>query len=271
MEREGNPIAVRPYDAVVESNHEGVATPVMMAADRSGPAMLRGRMPVYAIPSVYVPGFKRLADLSTKDVRGLKEAFAGTPPVVDLTVMAERVASASGLPVDLVNELTGSIFSLAVLRSRNGLSAAETADSILLTELSLPAERVAGFRSVLADLIDLAPVRLTVRAIDLAAADERLLISSRVITDLRPVFPEPWDAVSSDALEPVATLIVHTLRLEYLEGDVNRTFQLALDGDDIRTLRSNLERAERKVAALTGFIAKAGLSEIPVKKPSESR
>ncbi len=220
-------------------------------------------MPTYAIPPIYRQGFQRLAHIPDEDFEQFAVAAETAMPSVSTGAIAAHLAEVAGLPLDDVNEVLGAILSAAAVRAHDGVSGAMMADSLSVADLELPAEGVEAFRVRVGRLLDAQGLRLTLRTIDLLAADERLLVDSRIVTDLRPVFPEPGTTPSEGPLSPAGGLIVHSLRLEYLEGGENRTFAVSLDPRDINTLRQALDRAERKAEAIARLAADGGLQIIP--------
>jgi hypothetical protein len=73
-------------------------------------------------------------------------------------------------------------------------------------------------------------------------------IGTRVLTDIRPVFP-------NDLEEPLsAAVIVHTLKIAYLEGNTRKEFFVAMDNKDIHELRELLDRADKKAAKLRSIL-----------------
>jgi hypothetical protein len=70
--------------------------------------------------------------------------------------------------------------------------------------------------------------------------------------------------VAGDSLAPIATLIHHSLRLEYLEDGETRTFSVSLDRMDIDKLRAALDRATKKERGLVELITAAGVRFLDV-------
>ena len=78
---------------------------------------------------------------------------------------------------------------------------------------------------------------LTAKAVDLVIDYERLYLKSRILTDIRPVFDTPRDAI-------VGSVITHTLRLDYMTYDGDEaTTSIALDIKDIRQLAEACQKA----------------------------
>jgi len=102
---------------------------------------------------------------------------------------------------------------------------------------------------VLARLLNSPSVRLTSKALDISYDFERLYLSGKFITSIRPVFDEPRERIMGGA-------IVQTLRLAYLSGsEAQATLSIALDRADILQLRKSCDEALAKGAELARVAA----------------
>jgi hypothetical protein len=97
---------------------------------------------------------------------------------------------------------------------------------------------------------------LSVKAKELQLQAERLFCEARVLTDIRPVFGDkPGDA-------PTAMVIIHTLKIVFHEALTHEEFYVALDAEDIASLKRTLERAEEKARSLKALLDTNGLRSI---------
>ena len=64
---------------------------------------------------------------------------------------------------------------------------------------------------------------------------ERSMLTAKILTDLRYAFKHDVEQ------EPYGAVVMHTLKLSYHEEGEHREFLLALDDEDIRSLRSILQ------------------------------
>lgn len=217
----------------------------------------------YTIPPLYRPGFSLLADLADDQYGAFLRAVTDAAPTANLNVFGERTGQGSGLATDVATAIIASVFSLAALRARDRSTPRELADSLVLNDFELAPEREAELRRRMTDLLDIRTVRLSVRALDLVAADQRLLSTARIVTDLRPVFPGPEVSGPDDPIEPLGALVVHLLRLEYIEAGQPGTFVVYMDAADLATLDEAIHRARQKAESLgrlTDQLALAPLS-----------
>ena len=95
-----------------------------------------------------------------------------------------------------------------------------------------------GFEN-LSLLANVVSIELTAKAIELAYASDNLLQSTRILTDVRPLFSD--DAQSIDR-----AVVAHTLRLRYDSAGIDHELSLALDSSDLHKLIEDCERALQK-------------------------
>lgn len=108
--------------------------------------------------------------------------------------------------------------------------------------------------------LDLSAVQLHGKAAALWQDRPHMLVDTRVLQDMRPVFGD------SEPPEPKATLVVHTLRLTYVEGGEVHSREYGMGLADIAKLAEQCNRALRQDAALADMAARAGS---PVLHPEE--
>tara|TARA_A100001391_G_C5066162_1_gene277218 strand:+ start:556 stop:1209 length:654 start_codon:yes stop_codon:yes gene_type:complete len=79
-------------------------------------------------------------------------------------------------------------------------------------------------------------IKLTARSIDLAYECDNLLQTSRILTDVRPVFSE-------DAGSIEGAIVAHMLRIRYDSAGTDKELSFALDSADLRRLSYQCDRA----------------------------
>lgn len=90
---------------------------------------------------------------------------------------------------------------------------------------------------------------LSSKAIDLLLEGERALSTTRIITDLRPIFNEEKEAKIN------AGVILHTLKISYKDSkSSDNEFYVQLDSGDLQTLKDQISRAEIKERQLKDSI-----------------
>jgi hypothetical protein len=92
------------------------------------------------------------------------------------------------------------------------------------------------------------------KALTLLTDQERTLHGVKILTDVRHAFQ------ADPEKEPYGAVIVNVLKLTYHESDQHKDFYVALDGDDLASLRTALDRAEVKIKTLRGKLDAAGIA-----------
>lgn len=82
----------------------------------------------------------------------------------------------------------------------------------------------------------------------LVGEHQHVLHNAELFTDIRPVFR------ADPKQEPVGAIVTHNLKLTYHEGGDLKVLFLALSSDNVRTLRTLLERADHKAQSLHAFL-----------------
>jgi len=95
------------------------------------------------------------------------------------------------------------------------------------------------------------------KAMDLLLTHELVMCDSQVITDIRPVFDDLAETLKG-------YLTFHILVINCFKGDETIDLHIAMDENDLKKLRNQLERGERKENKIRNQITKDGL---PIFKP----
>jgi hypothetical protein len=112
----------------------------------------------------------------------------------------------------------------------------------------------ANFKERIVTLLSLDALNLIeAKAKELQQEGQRLLLDARILTDIRPVFGEDIGE------NPTAFILTHTLKLHYHEGGEHREFFVALDEQDIASLKKMSERAQEKTVVLKRVVAASGI------------
>lgn len=120
------------------------------------------------------------------------------------------------------------------------------------------------FIETLLDLVATRPLSVYGRAVGLQYEYPNVLMSSRVLTDIRPVFSET-DAAESTEIQILAGTIVHSLRLEYATPDTDlNSIYLSLDKSDLMAMQTVISRALEKNEALSKYLKS---SSVPLIEP----
>lgn len=86
-----------------------------------------------------------------------------------------------------------------------------------------------------------------------------VLRQSAVYTDVRHVFNASATAITG-------ALVLHTLSLDYMEGDGWRQLHLTLSPEDVAELITKLQRAEKKAQVTAQLLEKSGVPQLTPKR-----
>jgi hypothetical protein len=104
-----------------------------------------------------------------------------------------------------------------------------------------------------------ASLSLTSKALDVLTDADRIFYSAKILTDIRPVFDDEGKKIE-------AAVIMHNLRIHFGQDNEHRDFFVALDTNDIKELRSVLDRADRKAESLQMLLNRAKISYLDMDK-----
>jgi len=68
----------------------------------------------------------------------------------------------------------------------------------------------------------------------------RLYLESRILSDIRSIFPKKVDET------PKSGIIIHNLRIRYIKNRKSKEFYISLSSDDLRSLKKTIDRAIKK-------------------------
>jgi hypothetical protein len=215
-------------------------------------------------------------------------AFVATKPeILDALVPAIQACSPALLHADLSAELgkrlqgipgadqtsvdaaLRTLFALyGILREGQDLSAAAAAVEAVKTfqkeEFGPPVDGWDAFQRRIEKLLaDDRVLGLSAKAISVATDNPRHVRGFRVLTDARPIFGE--DAATG----PLAFAIIHTLQIQYYEGNKFSDWFVSLDVDDLENLRDTALRALAKERSLKLSVKRLGVPVLSWKVGSD--
>jgi hypothetical protein len=104
------------------------------------------------------------------------------------------------------------------------------------------------------------PLALSAKAAGLFTEQERLFCDARILTDIRPVFER------QATVRPAGLSVIHTLKLLFHKTSQNpEELYIALDVDDLRTLKQVIQRAEEKQQSLEAVVRSTGIPLLSAK------
>ena len=206
------------------------------------------------IPEKFKPGFKLLISIDEKTVQSFIDTFQQAQPlqINDLvSVVTSRVNTLTKKEVKDVIETLISIHNLRdYLQENNDASTNEVIEKISQAveddeELEITDEQRQEFERRVVNFLGLDNIlSFRSKSIEVIRDHERLFQNSRIHTDMRPVFESGLED------SPAGVAIINMLKIEYVDLDGKHEFFVALDANDLKQLREQLDIADRKVKAI---------------------
>jgi hypothetical protein len=222
-------------------------------------------MPTLTVPRSRKPIAEATATLGQREQEVLLKALRASGPAARPKVLSDLAISGPDSPENSrLRDAVEFITEVEAARIAVGISVEQAALDVSRSDVfeASPTDRE-RLSALLKLALPIASVKVTAKAWGLMVEVERNLHEARVVSDLRPVFGDKVDE------EPVAWLIVHSLKLTVHEGRDMREIFVGIDSDDIEELADLLDREVKKARALRNSLARTGVPEA-VAKAKES-
>jgi len=197
--------------------------------------------------------------MTEESFNGLVDSLRNVQPASSPAKIASKVApAAEGLPEATITDILGALLSLYSARSLNEIDIPEFVDDLgraMASAKSSGPTDVDLFKRRFAVLLDIPSLAISAKAFSIQREQQRIFISARSFSDVRPVFSE-------DGEHPIAAIVLHQLKLSYVEDDARKELFVTLDDEDLSKLQKILTRAQTKSKALAGLIEKTGLAKL---------
>jgi hypothetical protein len=216
----------------------------------------------FRVPKSQLGGLRRLVSLSEAEVAQLRRALESASPAMEADGIVDQIKNSLAIPIADLSAVVGVLFSLAFSRDRYNIKTEqivadviEAAQTEKLFEATNQDSR--SFAVRLGDLLNVQKaIGASSKALDVFLRHKKSFVSARILTDIRPVFSEGESPI------PLAAMIVHNIEIISHVDDEHVAEYVALDTEDLLTLRTVVDRALQKEASLKETITGAGISYI---------
>ncbi len=209
------------------------------------------------VPQQYVTGLVEAARFSTEDIAQIMSAL-DDPELHNVEETAAQLAQRIKFAPDVIARLLEATMSLANVRADLGSSIPDFVDDLIRSmnadsrsQLHLPPEQQVQFSKNIATLLADEALIIASKTIYLKRDYEHIYCRARIVTDIRPVFGEDRTKMPSTAI------ITHVLQLTYHEGPSTKQIHIAMEGDDLSSLKLQIERANEKRISLKKLLTTA--------------
>jgi len=216
---------------------------------------------ILRIPDAYKLGFKYFFSLSEDEKNDLLDAIDKIEENIPIKTIPSYLAQFLAIDEVEIKEIISAFLSLFQAKEASNISTEEFIEELIDTFNKLPDEDII-VPSTLKDSLDKLFVSnvfyVKVKGSYLSSEREKLLVDSRIITDVRPIFSDD----SKCTLDGM--IIVHNLKMEYRHGiDIKEAF-FALDIEDLEKLKIQIDRALNKERIMKGSLQDAKFKIIPL-------
>jgi hypothetical protein len=216
------------------------------------------------IPERYQAGLAKLISLPENTLDELLSILNETPHSLNLDSIKEYVVSRMPtIPESDIDEILSALDSLYYVKNGSGISEQGFSEQILQAmaesgnkALQIEPDNREPFKDRLIKLMSGKLLRLVKKSRDMLYEYERVFGSASVLSDIRLMFSEDPES------NPDAAIIVHSLKIHYIQNDQHKEFFLSLDTGDIELLIDTLIRAQEKANILKSILATANIPYI---------
>lgn len=167
--------------------------------------------------------------------------------------LVSKLADEAGVAEESGQCLMRVAFAAAAICKANSYTPAEAAAAYTAGVQAGPEwtpEKLASLLALVEKLMGCDTLRLSAAALDLAYDFASLLMGTRILTDIRPIYDDSGDEIKG-------AVVSHTLRIFYDSRAGESELSLTLDLSDIEVLKAQCERALRKMKSAEQLLLKA--------------
>ncbi len=197
-------------------------------------------MTKYRIPERYYDGFEIFLSLDSNEIEQLVAGLVSTPAGILPDQLSRDIYQKLKISNDNLDKLLIMIFSLC-----NAKNNSENEIEEFATEIFNALKQHETLNSKVTDTTQEKLIRilkssssfqLTARALELVREREKLILETRIMTDIRPIISEKKMLLGS--------VIIHNLKVKYREAGQTKEIHFALDSEDLKALKENIEQVE---------------------------
>jgi hypothetical protein len=194
----------------------------------------------YSIPNRFLPGFELIHSLDSSQIeeviRSLNLINIGDGPNVLADILVEN-DKIKNVDTNLISRTIFSIINLVQEDDINNIVPELSKSFSLSSQIGNkdnPTELIPRLELIIKSS---AKISLSIKALQVRSEYKNVIQDSKIITDIRVIFEDNLYADKKNAI------IVHNLKLEYLDDQEPRDLYFAMDKQDLLKLRETIDRA----------------------------
>jgi len=203
-------------------------------------------MTKYNIPARYKHAFEIFLKLNQKTITKFIYELENAPKGLLPDELSKTLSKKLDLDEIELEALIDMVFSLFGFKERYEIELKEFANGIVEALKHTKNKNLKIDENTYNRLIEVLSASgnfiITLKATDMLKERERLIMDSRIITDIRPIFNESSEVVGS--------IVIHNLNINYTEGEITKEIYFALDKSDLKLLKENIQKAEIEEKAI---------------------
>ncbi len=228
--------------------------------------------PIDSIPKAFQEGFAKLLQLKDKELQELCAALEKTAPRSNPSDLAEQISpKVKTIPKKDVESIISSVGSLVVFQNTTRLSVDEIVENVSrviqegkAANIKFDADNGDVFKKRLRKLLSTKSLLYSATVADLITEFENVFLSARIVTDIRPVS----DVTTGDS--PKVALIIHNLSIHHQKGgERHLDFFVAMDSEDLQTLKKELEAAQKQEVNLRSLLRQTKIELLGSERSSQ--
>lgn len=213
------------------------------------------------IPKEDTTSIAAIKALPAASMEKLISALTKAPPISNPHEMVAHIAPRMpSIPVERLTRMLDTIYTLYQIRELSGVRhqrfLEDLMDGIRNSELPLAPKDLPKLQSLLDRLLSIDTLNTIAKAGRLGRDGERLYCSSKILSDIRPVFGK------DTTVRPLGAVLTHTLKIGYHEGSDHREFHVILESSDLIALGEVVQRARSKDKTLRELLKNIALPSL---------
>lgn len=217
---------------------------------------------MFEIPEQYLNGLEKLAILDEKVIKNILQSLETLPPAFDLQKIASFVESNHGIDADDTSAILNFTVALYFYIRNEDISSEVVIDAIcekLKKDLpvKIAPKYISKLKTRLSSFLGVSNfMDIIYQASNLLPENENILADARLLTDSRPIFKEE---ISGGI---IASLISHTLRLQYENINGTQEIFISLSSSNIEQLIGELQESLTKELTLQKTFEKINIPSL---------
>lgn len=202
------------------------------------------------LPSELQIGVEKMVRLSAIERGEFALAVEGVEPVLGEVAFTGQIEpKLEKLSKEDLRSMVWTVFQLQTGSDALGMPPHRFAELVVESLEVADEDKPAGFAQWLGAILEARSVVLSAKAMNVFLDHDHTYSEARILTDIRAVWQ---DDVQSD---PEVGVVYHLLKLIYWEGRSTRQMFVAMDSNDLRSLKDSIERAQSKERSLQRWLS----------------